>query len=91
MNAKVVQLPLNICVLVGIVAASYILGVFKHYRILLTTSVLIISLFCGLLALVTPSRVAMMLVFTGIIGLGVGVTTVLPVVILTYAVPSHLL
>lgn len=90
-KVNVYLLPLNICVLVGIVAASYILGVFKHYRILLTTSVLIISLFCGLLALVTPSRVAMMLVFTGIIGLGVGVTTVLPVVILTYAVPSHLL
>jgi hypothetical protein len=78
-------------VLVGITAVSYILGVSKHYRILFTVLLFIVSLFCGLLALVTPSRVAMMLIFTGIISFGVGFTTVLPVVILTYAVPSHLL
>lgn len=51
----------------------------------------LIAVFCGLLALITASRQAMMLVFTGLIGLGIGVTTVVPVVVLTYAVPSHLL
>ncbi|KPM41468.1 hypothetical protein AK830_g5098 [Neonectria ditissima] len=84
-------LPLNVCLIGGILISSYVLGVLKHYRVLLVSSVLLITLFCGLLALVTPSRAAIMLVFTGLIGLGVGVTTVIPPVILTYAVPSHLL
>lgn len=77
--------------LVGILGASYILGYVKRFRLLLTISLALISLFCGLLALVTPERAVMMLVFTGFIGLGVGVTTVIPVVIMSYAVPSHLL
>lgn len=54
-------------------------------------AILLMALFCGLLALVTPSRLAMMLVFTGLIGLGVGVTTTIPVIILSYAVPSHMM
>lgn len=77
--------------LVGILGASYILGHVKRYRLLLAVSLALITLFCGLLALVTPERTTMMLVFTGFIGLGVGVTTVIPVVIMSYAVPPHLL
>ncbi|KAI5922121.1 major facilitator superfamily domain-containing protein [Camillea tinctor] len=84
-------IPLNVCILVGILLASYVLGVLKHYRVLLVLSVATIALFCGLLALITNDRLAMMLVFTGVIGLGVGITTVLPPVIITYAVPSHLI
>jgi hypothetical protein len=84
-------LPLNILVLVGIAVASLILGKTSHYRTVLVTSVFAVALFLGLLALVTPSRVAMTLIFTGFIGLGVGVTTVIPVVILTYSVPSFLM
>lgn len=76
--------------LVGIFVSAYVLGKTKRYRSVLVGSVFLIAVFCGLLALVTPSRVAMCLVFTGLIGLGVGVTTVIPPVILTYAVPSHL-
>ena len=85
------QLPLNILILVGIAVSSYILGKTQHYRSLLVVSVAMVALFLGLLALVTPSRVAICLVFTGFIGLGVGVTTVIPVVILTYSVPSYLM
>ncbi|KAI0123720.1 major facilitator superfamily domain-containing protein [Xylariales sp. AK1849] len=84
-------LPLNILVLVGILGAAFVLGYLKHYRILLVVSVALIALCCGLLALATPERIAMMLVLTGLVGLGVGVTTVIPVVIMSYAVPSHLL
>lgn len=85
------QLPLNVLVLVGIFVSASILGRTKRYRSVLIGSVFLIAAFCGLLALVTPSRVAMCLVFTGLIGLGVGVTTVIPPVILTYAVPNYLL
>ncbi|CZR69618.1 related to potential drug facilitator PEP5 [Phialocephala subalpina] len=84
-------LPLNILVLLGITASSMILGKTKHYRITLATSVFLIALFLGLLALVTPSRVAMTLVFTGFIGFGVGVTTVIPVVIMSYSVPPYII
>ncbi|TVY85828.1 Efflux pump, partial [Lachnellula willkommii] len=84
-------LPLNFFVIVGVIASGYILGKTHSYRIMLCLSLLLISVFCGLLALVTPSRIAMTLVFTAFIGLGVGVTTVIPVVILTYSVPSYLI
>lgn len=90
-SADLEKLPLNISVLFGIFVSSYILGVMKRYRAILVTSVLCISVFCGLLALVTPSKLAMLLVFTGLVGLGVGITTVIPVVIISYAVPSHLM
>ncbi|KAM5345965.1 hypothetical protein ACJ41O_011826 [Fusarium nematophilum] len=88
---SVYLLPLNLGVIFGIMSSAYVLGVLKHYRLLLVSSVVLISIFCGLLALVNASRAAMLLVFTGLIGLGVGVTTTLPNVILTYAVPSHLI
>ncbi|KAF7546916.1 hypothetical protein G7Z17_g8095 [Cylindrodendrum hubeiense] len=84
-------LPLNVCLIGGILGSAYVLGVYNNYRRILTISMVLIAVFCGLLALITPSRKAMMLVFTGLIGLGIGVTTVIPVVVLTYAVPSHLL
>ncbi|CAH0033226.1 unnamed protein product [Clonostachys rhizophaga] len=88
---SVYLLPLNLCVIGGIMSSAYILGVFKHYRILLVSSLIVIAVFCGLLALVNAHRAAMLLVFTGFIGLGVGVTTALPNVVLTYAVPPHLI
>lgn len=72
-------------------SSTYVLGVLKHYRILLISSLVLIAIFCGLLALVNADRAAMLLVFTGFIGLGVGVTTALPNVVLTYAVPPHLM
>lgn len=84
-------LPLNVMVLVGCFGAALVLGRLRHYRTMLVTSLILLALFLGLLALVTPSRVAMACVFTGIIGLCVGVTTVLPVVVLSYSVPSHLM
>ncbi|RTE76899.1 hypothetical protein BHE90_008629 [Fusarium euwallaceae] len=88
---SVYLLPLNLCVIGGIMSSAYVLGVLKHYRILLISSLVLIAIFCGLLALVNADRAAMLLVFTGLIGLGVGVTTALPNVVLTYAVPPHLI
>jgi len=84
-------LPMNIMVIVGVVGSGYLLGKTKHFRIMLISSLAIMSLFLGLLALTTPTRVAQTLFFTGLIGLGVGITTVIPVVILTYCVPSFLI
>ncbi|KAF4334226.1 major facilitator superfamily transporter [Fusarium beomiforme] len=84
-------LPLNICVIIGIMSSTYILGAFRHYRILLISSMALISLFCGLLSLINSQRLPMLLAFTGLIGFGVGVTTSIPTVILTYSVPSHLI
>ncbi|KAL3470316.1 major facilitator superfamily domain-containing protein [Aspergillus californicus] len=91
MTVNLYLLPLNLLVLVGIAVSSYVLGVTKHYRTILILSVFLLALFCGLLALVTPSRDVMLLVFTALIGFGVGVTTVIPVVVMSYSVPSHLL
>ncbi|RSL72456.1 hypothetical protein CEP53_001108 [Fusarium sp. AF-6] len=88
---SVYLLPLNLCVIGGIMSSAYVLGVLKHYRILLISSLVLIAIFCGLLALVNADRAAMLLVFTGLIGLGVGVTTALPNVVMTYAVPPHLI
>ncbi|KAF5009461.1 hypothetical protein FDECE_4315, partial [Fusarium decemcellulare] len=88
---SVYLLPLNICVIIGIMSSTYILGALRHYRSLLVSSMALISLFCGLLALVNSSRLSMLLVFTGLIGFGVGVTTALPNIIVTYSVPSHLI
>ncbi|KAJ0426771.1 major facilitator superfamily domain-containing protein [Aspergillus carlsbadensis] len=91
MTVNLYLLPLNLLVLVGIAVSSYVLGVTKHYRTILIPSVFLLALFCGLLALVTPSRKVLLLVFTALIGFGVGVTTVIPVVVMSYSVPSHLL
>lgn len=41
--------------LIGVSASSFHLGRTRRYRTLLASSVFLISLFCGLLALVTPS------------------------------------
>ena len=84
-------LPLNIMVLLGCLLAAFVLGRLRHFRTLLFVSCVLLALFLGLLALVTPSRVAMALGFTAVIGLCTGVTTVLPVVILSYSVPSFLM
>ncbi|KIX05574.1 uncharacterized protein Z518_06446 [Rhinocladiella mackenziei CBS 650.93] len=90
-RVNVYLLPLNIRVIVGIFASTWLLGRTKHYRLCLIVSVFAIALFCGLTALATPSRVAMALVFTGLVGLGVGTTSVIPVVIISYAVPNFLI
>jgi len=84
-------LPLNILVLVGCLGSGVFLGRLRHYRSLLVGSLVTIGLFLGLLTLVTPSRVVMACIFTGFVGLCTGVTTVLPVVIMSYSVPSHLM
>ncbi|KAI1629102.1 major facilitator superfamily domain-containing protein [Exophiala viscosa] len=84
-------LPLNVTVLLGCFGSAILLGRFHHYRLMLVVSLVIAGLFLGLLALVTPSKVAMTCVFTGIIGICVGVTTVVPVVVMSYSVPSYLL
>jgi hypothetical protein len=77
--------------LVGNLGSAWVLGTTKHYKTILLGSLFLIALFLGLMPLVTPLRFTMMLVFTGLIGLGVGVTTVVPIVILTHVVPSHLM
>ncbi|KAF2022832.1 MFS general substrate transporter [Setomelanomma holmii] len=84
-------LPLNIMVLIGCLLSAFVLGRLRHFRALLVVSLVLLALFLGLLALVTPSRVAIALVFTAVVGLCTGVTTVLPVVILSYSIPSFLL
>lgn len=66
-------------------------GYTKHYCSTLITALVVISLLLGLLVLVTPSRLALAIVLLGFIGLGAGVTMVLQVVALSYAIPSHLL
>ncbi|GAM88183.1 hypothetical protein ANO11243_062140 [Dothideomycetidae sp. 11243] len=91
LKANLYLLPLNIFVLVGCFGAAAFLGRLKHYRTFLVVTLAVLSLFLGLLILVTPSRPAMADIFTGVIGLCTGVTTVIPPVILSYSVPSHLL
>ncbi|CAK7207033.1 hypothetical protein SEUCBS139899_009841 [Sporothrix eucalyptigena] len=90
-TVSVYLLPLNLGVIVGITSSTWVLGVFRHYRLILVSAILLITTFCGLLALVDSTRHAMLLGFTCVIGIGVGVTTAIPNVILTYAVPSHLI
>lgn len=70
---------------------AYILGAFKHYRILLISSLVLIVIFCRLLVLINADRAAMLLVLIGFIGLGVRVIMALPNVFLTCAVPPHLM
>ncbi|KEF54080.1 uncharacterized protein A1O9_09875 [Exophiala aquamarina CBS 119918] len=88
--AGVYLLPMNIAVLVGCFFSARFLHKTRRYRSVLVIALIIIALFLGLLALVTPSRLAMACAFTGLVGLGVNVATVLPPTILSYSVPSHL-
>jgi MFS family permease len=89
--AGVYLLPMNVTVLLGCFLSAWFLQKTRRYRSVLVISLLMIAVFLGLLALVTPSRLAMACVFTGFVGLGVGATTVLPPTILSYSIPSHLL
>ncbi|KAH8696067.1 major facilitator superfamily domain-containing protein [Talaromyces proteolyticus] len=84
-------LPYTLPLMLGCIVPAYILAGKGHYRTYLTGSLVVISIFCGLLTLVTPSRHAMALVFLGIIGFGSGGPSMLPVVLVSYSVPEFLL
>ena len=53
--AAVYLLPMNIAVLAGCFISAWILGKTRHYRSILVGSLVLIAIFLGLLALITPS------------------------------------
>lgn len=77
--------------MIGCLVPAWLLAKKGHYRTYLVGSLVVISTFCGLLALVTPSRHAIALVFLGVIGFGSGGPSLLPVVLVSYSVPDFLL
>ncbi|KAL3460213.1 major facilitator superfamily domain-containing protein [Aspergillus heterothallicus] len=87
LNLLAYVLPL----MAGCVIPAWLLAGRGHYRTYLTGSLILISIFCGLLALVTPSRHAMALGLLAVIGFGNGGPSILPVVLVTYAVPEFLI
>ncbi|KAJ5994663.1 hypothetical protein N7451_010387 [Penicillium sp. IBT 35674x] len=75
----------------GCLPAGWIMARTKSYRTMLVCALLWCSLFTGLMAIVTPSRLSWAYAFSALFGIGTAVTTVIPVTALALSVPSFLL
>jgi hypothetical protein len=62
----------------GCLPAGWLMTRTKSFRVLLVGSLVWCALFTGLMGIVTPDRLAIALVFSGLFGIGTAVTTVIP-------------
>ncbi|PNP75972.1 hypothetical protein FNYG_10530 [Fusarium nygamai] len=75
----------------GCLPAGILMARTKSYRTVLVASLIWCSLFVGLMVLLNPSRLSWAYAFSALFGCGTAVTTVIPVVALSFSVPSYLL
>ncbi|KAI9679696.1 MAG: hypothetical protein M1822_007302 [Bathelium mastoideum] len=87
----VILSPYLITSTVGCLPAGWLMGTTKSYRPLLIGALLWCSLFTGLMATITSTRLRSANAFSALFGIATAVTTVVPIVALTLSVPSFLL